>query len=143
MNDETIAALQQVDSRRRGFLSKLLVGGAALVALPAMSTVALGQDETDGAAGKGGGKGEAGGKGKGQAGGRMDPKQMATEMLAKFDKDGDKKLNLEELVAALTAQAQQRGAGQGDGKGKGGAQGEGKGSSQGEGKGKGKGKGGQ
>lgn len=153
MSDETNVALQQVDSRRRGFLTKLLAGGATLAALPAMSTVALG-DETpeNGGKGKGGkgkggptgkGKGEAGGQGKG-TGGRMDPKRMAAQMLAKYDKDGDKALNEEELVAALTALAAQRGAGRGgqSGKGKGGA---GRGGSQGKGKGGvgGKGKGNQ
>ena len=67
MSDDTNVALQQVDSRRRGFLTKLLTGGAALAALPAMSTVVLGDEEGKGGKGKGGpdGKGKGGGKGKG------------------------------------------------------------------------------
>lgn len=130
MSDETTVAIQQVDARRRGFLTKLLTGGAALAALPAMSTMALGDEQAAGGKGKGGGGkgkgGEAGGQGKGRGGGRqMDPKKMAAEMLAKYDKDGDKALNEAELVAALTAMVkqrggQQRGGQQGGGKGKGG-----------------------
>lgn len=153
MSDEKNVALQQVNSRRRGFLTKLLAGGAALAALPAMSTMALGdEDAPEGGKGKGGkGKGGSGGKGKGDGGGqgkgtggRMDPKKMAAEMLAKYDKDGDKALNEQELVAALTALAAQRGSGRGGqggagGSGKGGSQGKGKGGGGGKGKGKGKG----
>ncbi|MCM2374646.1 EF-hand domain-containing protein [Aporhodopirellula aestuarii] len=172
MKNETIDALQLVDSRRRGFLSKMLVGGAALVSLPAMSTVVLGDDEDTGAAsgkggkGKGGGRGERGegargeggrgqggrgeggrGEGKGTGGGRMDPKALAAEMMANFDKDGDNKLSEAELVAALTAFAQQRAAGRGgadgEARGRGGAAGEGKGKGGNAGGGKGKGKGNQ
>lgn len=156
MSDGTNVAIQQVDSRRRGFLTKLLTGGAALAALPVMSTVALGDEEANGgkgSKGKGGkGKGDGGGQGKGAdgqgkgSGRKMDPKKMAAEMLAKYDKDGDKALNEAELVAALTAMAEQRGArgGQdGGGRGKGGGGGTGKGSAGGTGKGKGKGKGNQ
>lgn len=130
MSDETNVALQLVNSRRRGFLTKLLTGGAVLAALPVMSTVALGDEEAGGGKGKGG-KGKGDGKGKGE--GRMDPKRMAAQMLEKFDKDGDKALNEQELVAALTAFVERgRGGADGAGKGKGG---------DGKGKGAGKGKG--
>jgi len=37
--------LEQVDSQRRGFLRELLAGGAAVAALPVMTTVALGAAE--------------------------------------------------------------------------------------------------
>lgn len=162
MTEETFAALEHVDARRRRFLGKLLAGGATLAALPAMSTVALGDDEDDGdestpaakgksGQGKGGqGKGGQGkgGQGKGGQGGkgggsRMDPKKMAAEMLKKYDKDGDKALNEKELVAALTAMMKERQQGQGgggQGRGKGGGQGNG-GGGQGKGKGGGGGRG--
>jgi hypothetical protein len=121
-NDAMSSALGEVDERRRGFLGKLLVGGATVVALPAMSTVVLGQDGQKGAGkGKGGkGKGDGGGKGKG---GMRDPAKMAAMLIKNFDKDGDKALNQKELAAALTEMAKQRGGG----KGKGGAGGKGKG----------------
>lgn len=151
MSSQADLALQQIDSRRRGFLTKLLAGGATLAALPMMSTVALGDEEADGAKGKGGkgkggkgqdGKGDAGGQGKGTRG-RMDPKKMAADMLAKYDKDGDKALNEQELVAALTAMFQGRGSRNGaEGQGKGGTQGKGQAGGKGKGEG-GKGKGDQ
>ncbi len=124
-NDPIPSALEQIDERRRGFLGKLLVGGAAVVALPAMSTVVLGQDGQKGAGkGKGGkGKGDGGGKGKG---GMRDPAKMAAMLIKKFDKDGDNALNQKELAAALTEMAKQRGGGKGKGKG-GGGKGKGKG----------------
>lgn len=137
MNNESNAALEQVAPSRRDLLAKLLAGGAAMAALPAMSSVAL-ADEAGNGQGKGkGGKGKGadgqgkgkGGQGKGAGGGR-NPQQMAAQMISKFDKDGDKALNEQELVAALTAMAQQRAeraGGQGKGgQGKGG-QGKGKG----------------
>ena len=43
-NDPTTKTLDQVDSRRRGFLRELLTGGAAVAVLPAMTTVAFAQD---------------------------------------------------------------------------------------------------
>lgn len=152
MNDVSDSALEHVDERRRGFLGKLLTGGAAAAALPAMSTVAVAQLGAKGSAGgkgKGGkGKGDQAGKGKGgQAGkgkggqgkgkgGQMDPKQMAQQWLSRFDKDGDKALNERELVAAFTEMAKRRGAGGGQ---TGPGQGKGKGQQPGQGKGKGKG----
>ena len=158
-NNETelTNALDHGDPKRRGFLTKMIAGGAAL---PLMSTVALGEPQQGGGKGKGGkGKGGAGGakgKGKGgagkgdmgQGGGRMpEPYEMAARMITQFDKDGDKALNAEELTAALTAMRERmtgrgKGIASGDagaGKGKGGA-GKGKGAD-GAGKGKGKGKG--
>lgn len=134
-------ALELVDARRRGFLTKLLAGGAAAAALPVMSTVALGAEP-----GQGGGKGK-GGKGKGGAGkggagkgdGARDPQAMATRMIQEHDKDGDGALNARELANALTAMAERRAGGQGaGGQGPGGA-GKGKGKGAG---GAGKGKGG-
>ncbi len=71
--------------------------------------------------GKGGGqKGKAGARQRGgekseqgpRRGGRaaQDPAKMVEEMLAKFDKDGDKKLDSKELVAMFTEMRQSRGA---------------------------------
>ena len=124
-NNELHSALEEVDERRRGFLGKLLAGGAAVVALPAMSTVVLGEQGQNGA-GKGkGGKGKGGGKG-----GMRDPAKMAAMLIKKFDKDGDNALNRTELTAALTEMAKHRGGG---GKGKGGGRGKGKGGGKGKG----------
>ena len=129
---KTTDALELVDARRRKFLRGMLAGGAAVAALPAMSTVALAQ--VGGGKGKGGkGKG-AGGKGKGGPGGkgrpgegdRPSPEQLAARMIERHDKDDAGKLNAEELTAALTEMMSRRGgqggpggAGQGKGKGKG------------------------
>ena len=126
-------AFEHVDQRRRGFLRNLLAGGAALVAVPAMSTYALGADAVA-PAGKGG-------KGKGGAGGpAADPETLAARMIQEFDKDGDKALNQQELTAAIRASheraGQGKGGGAGGGKGKGGG-GKGKGGGAGGGKGKG------
>ena len=148
MTDLTSEALQNVDARRRGFLGKLLAGGATLTALPAISTVALGDEKQGAGKGKGGkGKGGIGGQGKGGPGqGGPDPQRMAAQMIARFDEDGDKALNEQELAAALTEMANRRnnlqgGQGKGaqgaKGKGNGGGQGKGKGGGQGKGKGKG------
>ncbi len=134
-NEATFAALEQVDARRRGFLAKLLVGGAAAVALPAMSSMALAAEPQEEEEGRGKGKGK-GGKGKGQGRGG-DPAQMAARMIEMFDKDGDDALNVKELTEALTAMMERRGAGKGKGKG-----GEGRGKGKGKGKGKGDGDGG-
>jgi len=51
--------------------------------------------------------------------GNRDPAKMASMMLQKFDKDGDEKLNVEELAAMMTFMQERRGqlnggAGQGD-----------------------------
>ena len=112
--------IEHVDQRRRGFLRNLLAGGAALVAVPAMSTYALGADAA-----------APGGKGKGGAGGpAADPETLAARMIQEFDKDGDKALNQEELTAAIRASHERAGQGKvggaGGGKGKGGG-GKGKG----------------
>jgi len=80
--------------------------------------------------GKGGGqKGKAGARQRGgekseqgpRRGGRaaQDPAKMVEEMLAKFDKDGDKKLDSKELVAMFTEMRQSRGARGGAGAGQG------------------------
>ena len=141
-------ALDHVDPKRRGFLAKMLAG---TVALPVMSTVALGQTPQEGKAkgkggkGKGGkGKGGAAGKGKGQAAGKGrtaggDPAALAKRMISEFDKDGDAALNEAELTAALTAARERRAAMQ-DGAAppsRGDAAGKGKGKGKGNGKGKG------
>ncbi len=89
-NDATASALEHVDVCRRGFLGKLLAGGAAVAALPATSTVVFGKGQ------------QGAGKGKG---GARDPAKMATEMIKTYDKDGDGALNDKELTAALTAMA--------------------------------------
>ena len=61
INDATTSALEQVDVGRRGFLGKLLTSGAAVAALPAMSTVVYGNDQQGACKCKGsGGKGNGG-----------------------------------------------------------------------------------
>ena len=97
-NDATVSALEHANVGRRGFLGKLLAGGAAVAALPATSTVVLGAGQ------------QGAGKGKG---GARDPAKMAAKMIQTFDKDGDGALNDKELTAALTAIAQKRAAGHG------------------------------
>ena len=120
-------AIQNVDSRRRGFISKLLAGGVAVAAIPAMSSISLGQDDD-----RRGGKGK--GKGKGQQGkGRPSPEDLADRLLEEFDKDEDGKLNKQELVAALKGLMSRMAGGRG--KGKGDFQGRGKGGNRGKGKG--------
>jgi hypothetical protein len=100
-NDATASALEHVDVGRRGFLRKLLAGGAAVAALPATSTVVFGKGQ------------QGAGKGKG---GARDPAKMAAEMIKTYDKDGDGALNDKELTAALTAIAHRHGKGGGKGK---------------------------
>ena len=58
-------ALAHVDESRRGFLKGLLLGSAALAALPLMNSNALAQDQGGGDEGKGKGKKGKGKKGKG------------------------------------------------------------------------------
>jgi hypothetical protein len=58
-------ALAHVNESRRGFLKGLLVGSAALAALPLMNSNSLAQDQGGGEPGKGKGKGK---KGKGKKG---------------------------------------------------------------------------
>jgi len=66
-------ALAHVDESRRGFLKGLLLGSAALAALPLMKSDALAQDQggDSGDAGKGkkGKKGKKGGEGGDEGGG--------------------------------------------------------------------------
>jgi Na+/H+-translocating membrane pyrophosphatase len=62
--DDTLA---HVDESRRGFLKGLLLGSAALAALPLMNSNSLAQDQ-GGAEGKA--KGKKGGKGKKGKGGK-------------------------------------------------------------------------
>jgi hypothetical protein len=68
-------ALAHVDESRRGFLKGLLLGSAALAALPLIKSDALAQDQGGGDAGKGeegkgkGKKGKKGKKGEGGEGG--------------------------------------------------------------------------
>jgi hypothetical protein len=61
-------ALAHVDESRRGFLKGLLLGSAALAALPLMNSNALAQDQGGGEEGKGKGKKGKGKKGKGDGG---------------------------------------------------------------------------
>jgi len=134
------SALQSVDESRRGFLGKLLAGGAAAAAIPAMSSVALAQPPAGEGQGKGGGKGKGGGgKGKGGGGkgkgGRPEPAQLAKMLIDQHDKDEDGALNLEELTAALQALRARMQAGRGKGgQGKGGQGGKGKGAGGGKGR---------
>lgn len=132
--------LQHVDERRRSFLGRLLAGGAALAAVPTMTTIALGDDEAVPAA-----KGK-GGKGKGGRGGPVeDTETIAARMIREFDKDGDSALNQEELAEAIKAahERARQAHGKGGGKGGGAAGGKGKGGgTAGGGKGKGGGAGG-
>ena len=130
-DDPRDQVLQNVDERRRGFLGKLLVGGAAVVAAPAMSSFVLAQGAL-----------AAAGKGKGDP--AADPAALATRMIQEFDKDGDGALNQTELTAAITAAHQRAGKGKGGGaaggKGKGGGAVGGKEKGGGAGGGKGKGR---
>ena len=145
--DTKLDPLEHIDSRRRSFLAKMIAGG---VALPAMTTLALGQEEDgDDAApagkGKGGGKGKGNregrgkGKGRGDAGGGADHAKTAKDLIAKFDKDGDNALNAEELTAAVKSLEGGGAGGMADG-GSDAGKGKGKGD-RGAGKGKGKGRG--
>ena len=100
-NDAIDSAPEHIDLGRRGFLGKLLAGGAAVAALPATSTVVFGKGQ------------QGAGKGKG---GARDPAKMAEEMIKTYDKDGDGALNDKELAAALTAIVHRHGKGGGKGK---------------------------
>jgi hypothetical protein len=57
-------ALAHVDESRRGFLKGLLLGSAALAALPLMKSDALAQDQGGDSGDEGKGKGKKGKKGK-------------------------------------------------------------------------------
>ena len=133
MNNEQTPSLEQalehVDERRRGFLTKLLAGTAAVAAVPMMTSIALAQQDGERSEGKGkGGKGK-GGQGKGGTGRstQQDPATLAKALIKNHDKDGDGKLSLTELTAALTAMRARQGRGAGGGKGKGAGGGKGKG----------------
>jgi hypothetical protein len=63
--------LAHVDESRRGFLKGLLLGSAALAALPLMNSNSLAQDQ-GGDQGEGKGKGKKGKKGKGEGKGDGD-----------------------------------------------------------------------
>jgi hypothetical protein len=67
-------ALAHVDESRRGFLKGLLLGSAALAALPLMKSDALAQDQGgdsgDEGKGKKGKKGKKGGEGGDEGGGK-------------------------------------------------------------------------
>ena len=115
-------ALNLVAPGRRGLLSRLLGGG---VALPVLTTIALGQDSQDD---RGKGNGRAGkvrtagiGKGKGGRGepansadaGSLEVEQWklvdtARALMAEFDADGDNALSLEELTEAMSALHERR-----------------------------------
>jgi hypothetical protein len=53
--DKLEKALANVNSGRRGFLKGMLVGGAALAALPLITSTAVGQDAGQGGSGDTGG----------------------------------------------------------------------------------------
>ena len=154
--------LKQLDGHRRNFLGRLLAGGAAMAAVPAIAVVARGEEDVVTVVpvkGKGG-KGRAAG---GSTGGPVaNAESLAARMIAEFDKDGDKALNQVELAAAIAAvhergrtsqgqgtaggQSQGGGAGQGRGRGTGtggGRRGGGTGGASGGGRGKGGGRGGR
>jgi hypothetical protein len=131
MTDLQARSLEQLNPSRRRFFGKLLAGTAAVAALPVMSSIAMADDDDDDRP-RGKGKGRRDGKGKGK-GGRLDPAQLAARLIEAHDKDGDGKLSVKELTAALRAMQSRRGRGKGEGKG---------GPGRGKGKGQGKGKGG-
>jgi len=60
--------LAHVDESRRGFLKGLLLGSAALAALPLMNSNSLAQDQGGDQGDAGKGKGKKGKKGKGDGG---------------------------------------------------------------------------
>lgn len=103
-------------SERRGFLSKLLIGSTVL---PVMASAVIAAPQKDGkgqkgrgrkgAQGTGGKPGERGPKGR-ERGQQRDPADMATRLLEQFDKDGDGKLNLQELTNALKSMQERRGS---------------------------------
>ena len=92
--------LQQADESRRGFLSKLITGGATVAAIPIMSSAALAQGGPGKGRGRAGGAKGQGGGGRGQ-GNRPDPAQIAAMLIKQYDRDGDGALNQQELAAAL------------------------------------------
>ena len=106
-----------VDVQRRHSFGKLLAGGTAVAAVPAMTAIVIGQERQPGGA-----------KGKG---GQRNPAAIAARLIQTYDRDGDGALNEGELAAAMTAMMMQR-AEAGKGKARGGERGEGKGKGQGQ-----------
>ena len=95
--------LKQLDGHRRSFLGRLLAGGVAIAAVPAIAAIARGEGDVVTVVpvkGKGG-KGKAAGDGMG--GPVANAEALAARMIAEFDKDGDKALNQAELAAAMKA----------------------------------------
>lgn len=103
MKSRSESKLKQLDGHRRSFLGKLLAGGVAIAAVPAIAAVARGEEDVVTVVPV---KGK-GGKGKAAAGGMGGPlanaEALAARMIAEFDKDGDKALSQAELAAAIKA----------------------------------------
>ncbi len=122
---------KQLDGHRRSFLGRLLAGGAAIAAVPAIAALARGEEDVVTVVpvkGKGG-KGRAAGGGMG--GPVANAEALAARMIAEFDKDGDKALNQAELAAAIEAVHERGRTSQGQGtvggKSQGGVAGQGRG----------------
>lgn len=122
---------KQLDGHRRSFLGRLLAGGAAIAAVPAIAALARGEEDVVTVVpvkGKGG-KGKAAGGGMG--GPVANAEALAARMIAEFDKDGDKALNQAELAAAIEAVHERGRTSQGQGtvggKSQGGVAGQGRG----------------
>lgn len=95
--------LKQLDGHRRSFLGRLLAGGAAIAAVPAIAAIARGEEDVVKVVpvkGKGG-KGKAAGGGMG--GPVANAEALAARMIKEFDKDDDKALDQAELAAAIKA----------------------------------------
>jgi hypothetical protein len=133
---------KQLDGHRRSFLGRLLAGGAAIAAVPAIAALARGEEDVVTVVplkGKGG-KGKAAGGGMG--GPVANAEALAKRMIAEFDKDGDKALNQAELAAAIQAMRASQGQGTVGGKSQGGVAGQGRGGGTGGASAGGRGKGG-
>ena len=121
----------QLEKHRRRFLGRLLAGGAAIVAVPAIAAIARGEEDVVTVVPvKGrGGKGKAAGGGMG--GPVANAEALAVRMIAEFDKDGDKALNQAELAAAIKAVHERgrtsQGQGTAGGQSQGGVAGQGRG----------------
>ena len=120
------ASSKPANVRRRGFLTRWLLGGSVVASLPVMGLRAS-ADENDppgsgnrrgrrpGGRRPGGGRpdgGQSGGRpgrqGGENGGGMRDPKAMADRLIKMHDKDGDGALNADELAAALEEMARRR-----------------------------------
>ena len=97
----------------------------AILLLSSATSAQEGKGKGGGQKGKGSARQRGGEKGP-QRGGRaaQNPVKMVEEMIARFDKDGDKKLDAKELVAMFTEMRQSRGARGGAGAPGGAGQGE-------------------